>query len=121
MYKRTVETGVNNYANKWTCLLFCKILVSVKREDKLLWSVDVLSYYFVVPFELSHHQRLELPSGMHCFYLKTSVRPGMSEFFFSVFLLYPQLSVSSELHCHRGLLLFFCLYPSSSLGGLVDG
>lgn len=78
MYKRTVETEVHNYANKWVCLLFCKILASVKREDKSFWSVDVMSYYLVVAFELSRHQQLELPSGMHCFYLEISVRPGMS-------------------------------------------
>lgn len=30
MYKTTVETDVDYYAKKWTCLLFCKVLVSVE-------------------------------------------------------------------------------------------
>lgn len=84
MYKRTVEAEVNNYTKKWVYLLFCKILVSIKGEDKSFWAVDVLHYYFVVAFELSHHQRLQLPSGIHCFYLETSVRPGMLLSFFSI-------------------------------------
>lgn len=98
LYKRIVRSEVNNcYAKTWMCLLFCKVLVSVERGNKSVCSVDVLSYCFVVAGELSHHQRLQVPPGMHCFYLETSLRTGKLQFFFLVFLLYPQLSANPEL------------------------
>lgn len=112
MYKRTAETEVNHYAKKRTYLIFCKILVSVQGEDESVWSVDVLSFYLVFALEVSSDVIVQVPSGIHCFYLDTSVSPGMSEFFFSVFLLYPQLSVSSELQCHRKPPFGLFLYPS---------
>lgn len=79
--------------------LILHMLVSVEGGNESVCSVDGLNYCSVVASELSHDQRLQVPSGMDRFYLVTSVRPWMLQFylFFSVFLLYPQLSASPQL------------------------
>lgn len=119
MYKRTVEAEVNYYAKKWTCHLFCKILVSVQGEDESVWSVGVQSFYLVFALDISGDVIAQVPLGMHCFHLGTPVSPGMSGFFFrSCYTLNFQSALNSSV-IGSHLLSFFSV-PAGSLGGWAE-
>lgn len=120
IYKRTVETEVDNYyANKWTPLILqgasaCggeRWINMVSRCAELL---ICCCYWTVASLETSHFSR-------SAFLLPWDFCETWSaiEFFFSVFLL--TLNFHSALNSSdtRGLFLCFCLCPS--LGGLGDG